>query len=361
MRVLKISVVVLFLLVSSSAVAMYRAASFVVVPVAASTLGLNGSDWHSDLEIMNVDTDAIDVEIVLLPSGGASNKEWYLAMSNALGGRTDDGFGHVDEKLKDIQPGRAVVLEDVVKATWGDDYKGALLIWAYKAGTFLTTTPQGGEPRSIVASSRVYTRTKNVDNANLTQGQNVPGLPWYYYVDPYLKPKGLDHVVFSGITEDASYRSSLGFVNISDPLTTLYVKATLKKADGTVLAEGVDTLEPLAHLQYDKFLDTFFGKATTETVVNGTLTLAVSSWESTGANPKPALMAYVSKIDNLTNDGINREQSYEPVFPWDCVFNGLNCPTPLPTTTPSASRGLGSPAGRAFPYLRPPVPGMLLK
>jgi len=45
--------VLLGLLASSGAFAMFRAADLVIVPVAASIAGLNGSNWTSDIEIMN--------------------------------------------------------------------------------------------------------------------------------------------------------------------------------------------------------------------------------------------------------------------------------------------------------------------
>lgn len=357
MRVLRASLVVAAaVLVSSPAVAVFRAADFVVVPVASSTTGLSSSVWHSDLEIMNVSSDTIDVQVVLLPSGGGANVEWYTDIKNVLGGRAEDGFGHVDTKLKDIPAGRAVVLEDVVTATWGDGLKGALLIWGYKAGTLLTTTPPGGEPRNIVASSRVYAVATNVDAKQLTYGQHVPGLPWYYYIDPNKKTAKLDHVVFTGIREDASYRSSLGLVNISDQLTYVTITMTLKKEDGTVVDELIEYLEPLAHVQYDQFFYSAFGRASTETIANATLTISASSWSSTSATPTPAVMAYVSRIDNLTNDGINKEQVFEPEMPWDCVFNGVGCPTPAPT--PSASSRLGQARQVALQrHLPPPVPG----
>ncbi len=121
--------------------AMFRAADLVIVPVAASTAGLQNAVWKSDVEILNVDTVAVDVSVVLLPSGGGTNIYWYNDIENALGGRESDGFGHIDAKLKDIQPGRAVVLENVVQTVWGDGLKGALLIWACEANTFSTTTP----------------------------------------------------------------------------------------------------------------------------------------------------------------------------------------------------------------------------
>jgi hypothetical protein len=358
MKVLRVLLAVAVVaLVSSSAVAMFRASDLVIIPVAASTTGLNSSDWHTDLEIRNVDVDNIDVEISFLPTGGSNNKDWYQAIANSLGGRASDGFGHVDTKLMEIKPGFAVTLPDVVNTTWGANQKGALLIWAYKAGTLLTTTPAGGTPRQITASSRTYTLSKNADNKSLTYGQDVPGLPWYYYVDPYKATQKLNYVVFTGIEEDASFRSSFGVVNVSDPLTSITVRITLTKEDGTEVGSEDQVFDPLAHVQYDQFLYGLFTQATTVTIANATLTIKAVEWSSTGSNPTPGFMAYVTRIDNLTNAPTYREQAFEPELPWNCIFNGLQCPTPVPTATPSSVIGLGV-RSTAPRHLRPPVPGL---
>lgn len=317
-------VVVLSVVTAAGATAMFRTSDLVVVPVAAATVGLQNSNWRTDVEIMNVDTVPVDVIIIFLPTGNVDNRSWYTTMANAMGGRSDDGFGHIDEKLKEIPAGRAVVLEDIVKTPWGEGEKGALLVFGIKAGTYKTTTPFGGEPRKIQVNSRSYSLSKNAEELPLTFGQSIPGLPWYYYIDPGKKAKGLDHVVFSGIEEDASYRCALGLVNVSDQLTWLYVQAVLKGPDGTVLGDVTDYMQPLAHSQWDKFLYSYFGLAADKTVKGGTLTVTVKGYYSTAANPTPALMAYVSRIDNLTNDPVYLEQRFEPELPWDCVFNG-NC------------------------------------
>ena len=78
------------LLVSSGAFAMFRAASLVVVPTAASTAGLNNSNWRTDVEILNVDTVAVDVEIVMLECCDYDNTAWFADIKNHLragGGR----------------------------------------------------------------------------------------------------------------------------------------------------------------------------------------------------------------------------------------------------------------------------------
>jgi hypothetical protein len=335
-------------LAASGSMAQFRAASLVVVPAAASTAGLNNSSWHTDVDIRNVDTVPIDVEIVLLTSGNYNNYTWYADIANALGGRSDDGFGHIDEALADIAPGRVVTLNDIVKTTWGDGQKGALLIFAYEAGTLMSTDPPGGVPRNVVVTSRTYTLETDSDETPLTYGQEIPGLPWYDYIDPSQKAKGLDHVTFTGIREDADYRSNLGLVNVSDPLTTLGLTVTLAASDGTELKTITTFLEPLAHVQYDQAVRGLFGITTDDapSVVGATITVSVTTWQSTAENQTPALMAYVSRADNHTNDPVYLEQAFDLELPWDCVFNG-NCS--------SAGVSAASLARRRVPPLRPPI------
>ena len=337
MRWLRCGLVAVSLLTAGRGLAMFRAADLVVVPVGAALPGLHDSNWRTDLEIVNVDTEAIDVEIVFLPTGGSSNLAWYLNMDNHLGGRSEDKFGHIDAKLKDIGAGASVVLEDVVRTTWGENLKGALLVFAFKAGSFQSTTPHGGTPKLAVVNSRTYDLGTTADSTPTTYGQGIPGIPWYFYVDPSQQAKGLNLVTFSGFREDASYRTAIGMVNISDPTTVLSVHATLVASDGTQLAEAWETLGPLAHRQWDNAAQSLFGLADGVTVAGATVSVSVASWQSTGAEPTPALIVYGSRVDNTTNDPTYLEQAFEVEFPWDCVFNG-NCTSAKAfTSTPAAA------------------------
>jgi hypothetical protein len=312
------------LLVGPSAVAQFRAADLVVVPVAASLPGLNGSDWHTDVEIYNADTVPIDVEVVFLPSGGIDNSYWYTQISNHLGWSSDPGFGHVDSRLQAIPAGQSVILDDVVTPNWGSNIKGALLFFGSQTGTFTTTTPPGGVPAKLIVHSRTYTLGQTSDNMPTTYGQSIPGLPWYLYVDPFQESNGLNQVVFTGLREDASYRTAVGLVNISDPLTSIGTTLTLNASDGTQLVQRLVFLVPLSHVQYDQAAYSLFGLTTDQTVVGATLTVKVATWQSTAAEPAPALISYVSRIDNTTNDPVYIEQSFTGELNWDCVFNG-NC------------------------------------
>lgn len=326
--------------------ASFRAADFVIVPAAAAAPGLQNATWRTDVEIMNVDDVPVDVMIVFLPTGNINNSFWFTNFAYHLGGRSEDGFTKVDPKLKDIQPGRSVVLENIVEGNWGANTMGALLIWAYKAGSFKQTTPPGGEPRKILVWSRTYNKKTAEDGTVSTYGQSIPGIPWYYYIDPSKQAQGLHKVVFSGIREDASFRTNIGLVNISDRLTSLEVELTLYAADGTKLKDLGIVLNPLAHEQFDQAVKGGLFRLEND-LTFGTLEIAVKAWRSTAAEPTPALLAYVSKVDNATNDAVYLEQAFTKEFPWDCVFNG-NCAS-------RAAQALGVVAPRVRP-LAPPLP-----
>jgi len=336
-------------LASSPASAMFRAADLVVVPTAASTPGLQNSNWRTDLEIMNVDTVPIDVSISLLrccnPTDGVT---WFQDIKNTLGGRTSDGFGHIDNKLADIQPGHAVQIDDVVTANWGSNLKGALLVFAYEAGTLMTTTPPGGNPKLIVVNARTYSLGTDGSGNPTTYGTQVPGLPWHDYIDPGKQSQGFNKVVFTGLREDASYRTAIGLVNISDRLTTLDVSLTLNAGDGTQISQQFVRLYPLVQDQYDQAIINVFGKALTDAINGATLTVEVASYQSGAATPAPALMAYVTRMDNTTNDPVYVEQTFTKEFPWDCIFNGNCTATAASLALPSVPRGTA-------PHLRPPT------
>ncbi len=324
MKLVRLLAVVVVVLAAGTASAGFRAADLVVIPVVAATPGLEGSNWRSDVEILNVDTVAIDVEIVFLPGGGSGNYVWYRNIANHLGGRSADGFGKIDEKLKDIAPGASVLIGDIVRTHWGESTKGALLIFAYEAGTFSTTDPPGGNPKKIIAHSRTYDYKVNEGNEEIAYGQQINGLPWYDYMNPGLDSRDYNKVLLAGIRQDSAYRTAVGLVNISDPLTTVIAELTLKGADGTQLGQESVTMLPLAHRQFDLAVWDFFGVDPLTDVVGATVEVRISLWESQAGNAVPALMAYASRVNNRTNDPVQLEQAWPGELPWDCVYNG-NC------------------------------------
>jgi hypothetical protein len=335
-------------LVCSGAFAMFRVASMVVIPTAASTSGLYGSNWHTDLEIMNVDTVDVDVQIVMLKCCGVSNVVAYENIANSLGGRDSEGFGKVDAQLAGIKPGQAVYLNDVVQYGWGSDVKGSLLVFGYEAGTLTTTKPPGGNPKLIMVNARTYSLGTDASNNPTTFGTQVPGLPWYDYIDPAQTSKGYDHATFTGLTQNDQFRTAVGLINVSDELTTLTIGLSLNAADGTKLAGEIIPLGPLAMVQYDNAIVSLFGQAQADNITGATMTISVISYTTGALNPAPALMAYVTRMDNTTNDPVYIEQAYTKELPWDCVYNG-NC------STTATALGVGT--RQPFqPHLRAPVP-----
>ena len=345
---LVVFVVTLLLLPAATAFAGFRAADLVIIPVAAATPGLEGSNWRSDVEILNVDTVAIDVLIVFLPSGGSSNYLWYSNVENHLSGRASDGFGKIDEKLKDIGPGKSVLIGDIIRTHWGESLKGALLIFAFEANSYTATTPPGGRPKKIIAHSRTYDYKENDAGQEIAYGQQINGLPWYDYMNPTLESKGYNRVVLAGIRQDDDYRTAVGVVNVSDPLTTVYAELILRGADGTELSKRAVVLLPLAHEQFDLAVWDFFGVEATTDVVGATVDVRMQLWESQAGNPVPALMAYASRVNNRTNDPVQLEQTWLSELPWDCVYNG-NC------TGVGAAGATGSMPGAAGPHWRRPL------
>lgn len=336
------------MLICSGALAAFRVADMIVVPTAASTPGLYGSNWHTDLEIMNVDSVDIDVQIVLLKCCGLDNLTWFQDIKNALGGRESEGYGKVEPRLAGIKPGQTVYLSDVVQFGWGDSVKGTLLIFAYEAGTLTTTTPQGGNPKLILVNSRTYSLGTDASNNPSTFGTQVPGVPWYDYIDPAQTTKGLDHAMFTGLTETSQYRTAVGLINVSDRLTTLTVSATLNAADGTEISNQIVTLPPLGMDQYDNAIVSLFGKTAADNITGATLKVSIYLYTTGALIPAPALMAYVTRMDNTTNDPVFIEQAYTKELPWDCVYNG-KCS--------AIATGLGVSAGEGNrSHLRPAVP-----
>ena len=165
------------------------------------------------------------------------------------------------------------------------DTKGALLVFAYEAGTYKTTTPPGGNPKLVIVNSRSYTYGTDAAGNPQTYGQCVPGLPWYYYIDPGKKSRGLDKAVFTGLREDSAYRTAIGLVNISDELTALDVELTLNAQDGTQLAQEFIQMAPLSHEQYDQAIINLFGKVLTDAISGASLSVIVDSYSS-GCSPR---------------------------------------------------------------------------
>ena len=244
-RIRLCAVMMAALLASVSADASFTASDLVFVPVVAHDSGVEGSEWTSDVTITNVESSGINIDVMLtfLPTGPQSNAYLFYSREYWVGGRADEQFGVVDERLANIPPGASVKVEDVVLEYWPDDaavgVSGALVIFAYEAGSLEDDGTR--IPRNMVVNSRTYNLTTHwiedpeaedvgqFIEEEVTYGQDIPGVPWYNLADGGMTSVNGDfsyQILGMGLTTDTNFRYNLGVVNASDRLTEINIRPT---------------------------------------------------------------------------------------------------------------------------------------
>ena len=167
-----------------------KASTSYLIPAVASTDGLFGSRWQSDVEIYNPGVARIHVRFDLIPEPGGAR-----ATSSAF----------------ELPPGTARRFKDLLRSVFGQSGKGAVLI-ASDDGPFL-------------ASSRTYS-----SDGHLSFGQLVPavaaedvltyGSSWFL---PQLR--GTHYGI-------ESFRTNLGVVNLGDTELIINVKIQARLSEG---------------------------------------------------------------------------------------------------------------------------------
>ena len=236
-RRLVTGVVALALLATSPVLAGFGAADLIYIPVASHSPGAVGSQWRTDLYLLNADDVDVDMAIAYLPSGNISNSVVFSTRDTWLGGREDDSFGYVNEALADIPPNGTVVLSDIIGDYWldalGSNGNGSLVVFVYEAGSL---EPDGTRVDALgIANARIYNDStvwiEDPDNEGefierpAEYGQTMPGVPWYNLADGGAVGDDYDlsFEVLTGGAEGNGRRYNVGMVNASDPLTILSV------------------------------------------------------------------------------------------------------------------------------------------
>ncbi len=278
--------------------ALFRAGDIVFILAAANVEGANNTYWNTDVWVTNPNAADLYLTIEYLPSGQAGNAVNRIYLN----------------WLNPIKPQETLYIPNIL-ANQFPTYLGFGAIILY--GEFID-----GTAANLLAQSRTYTPMDTTDLSKGNYGQSVPGTPWYYYVDPeYASDKydahwiiGLDQAPLSATDK---YRSNVGFINGSQS-TTLNLKLDLYDGTGAKVGEKlVEALGPLAHMQVNGILDTYFG------ISEGTnYALKVTISSSTPANPTfpPALFVYGSKASNGTGDPTYLEATYSVPLPYACVW-----------------------------------------
>jgi len=231
-----------------------------IVPAAAHTAGMEGSNWISDVFVRHD------------PGGEIALLEVSLITSADLPKRTGEKYVFL------IQPGQTLALGDVIGEYFPDHELGALNFRAWDEGGLVDVT----------VGSRTWTQSNGGAG---TFGQAIAGLPRRY---------GSDAVAVPGLTGTPSFRSNLGIVNPSTNLRETFSVEILDPG-GQAQATFTRTLDPLSHLQINDLID--------ETGLEGEgFTAIVSLLETENLFLKPSdswdpiFIAYGSVVDNETND-----------------------------------------------------------
>lgn len=332
--------VIAFVAVSFTAVfagASFQAAELIYVPAVAQTEGVLDSEWLTDLTVTNVDDVAIDVAMIYLPSGLQSNAGRFIDRTTWLGGREEEGFGYIDERLADIPPNGTVVLRDVVGAHWleqsGLNGLGAMVVFVYEAGTL--EDDGTNVPALAVVNARIFNQTfawrpdpegHGFLREPTSYGQTIPGVAWYNLADPAAVSEETDFsfMVLTGGEENADYRFNLGVLNGSDPQTSITITLQAFQSDGEPYVNddgdplvAVQTVPPLAHLQWFRVFSSLWGIDVAE---ESMIKVSFLGWASSSPDPVPAFIAYGSVIDDASNDPTTIMGSFAFPFDVQCMF-----------------------------------------
>ena len=188
---------VMILIASSASAARW------VIPAAAHAVGSGGTNWRTDLRIVNSDATVAAVRLYLLPAA------------------TDNGGLDRSTDLT-VPAGGQLKIADVLESRFSFAGTAALLVESDSDG--------------LVVTSRTYNLAPGG-----TYGQFIPGVS----TRRALQPGETGHLV--GLAKSDDLRSNLGFAGVSTTPAT--VSVTLVDRDGRELGFGTFALPPFGQHQ----------------------------------------------------------------------------------------------------------------
>lgn len=237
------------------------------IPAAARGQGKAGSFWLTDLVVMNLGEEPVEVEIQWLERD-ADNTE-------------ADGVEYT------IDGGATLTLEDVVLSVFGhEEAYGAIHIEVVDEAEeeVAAAAAEAGDDPEIVAHARVYSR-----NGSRTVGQGLEGFTSAAIVSA--EGEATTHVI--GATDDERFRSNWYGQNTAEEEAEVLVE--LLDDEGEVVAAGEYTLAPLAPALHPL-------SELGDELGSGTVRFTVTAGEG---------IFGVSKVDRLTNDPTTLESHWE--------------------------------------------------
>jgi hypothetical protein len=238
-----------------------------IIPAVAHADGINSS-FESDVRVTNSGATLQKYQLTFTPSG-------------------DSGITQGKQTTLDVEPGRTVALDDVLKTWFGAGSSATGATGTLEVRPLNTTSSSvsaaqalGSLPNFVTfAASRTFNTT-----ANGTFGQFIPGIPYANFIG-----KSATTLSLQQIAQSAKFRTNLGIVEGSgDPAQVLI---SVFGDNGGKLTEFTHDLKGGQHVQLNGILAT---KGLTN-VSDGRVEVKVVS--ATGK-----VTAYASVIDNATND-----------------------------------------------------------
>lgn len=243
-----------FLLLASSAAARELTGAY-MIPAAANKAGKGGTDWHTDLTLVNPHNSPLPIVLYFLPSD------------------TDNSHG-VPAVTFTLRARQTLNLWDVLGAHGFDvrGQTGALLVAA-------DAEQPGFSCRETSCDFVVFSRTYTLGPLPGEFGQGLPGFPLDF---------GLDWSVLAYVPQlfnDADFRTNLGVASVTDGWVLLGVD--LQLPNGEVVHRDTLWVPPFGHKQWS---------------LNRTVAGATAVFYLLGGSEQAMLFPYASVVNERTGD-----------------------------------------------------------
>ena len=239
-----------------------------IFPAVGHAAGANDSLFESDVRLANLSARTMKYDLYFTPSG-------------------TNGTESSQSTTIEVSPNETVALDDVVANVFGDGTTGSAIgmlevrpvATSQSSGDFFgSVTTSAVRQLQTAASSRTYNFTPNG-----TFGQFIPAIPFAQFV-------GRGSVLsLQQVAQSSQFRANFGFLEASGNAAELVVR--VYDTAGTLLTSIPLSLRPMEHRQINGLL-----------AANGITSLADGRVEVEVVGGDGRVSAYVSEVDNATND-----------------------------------------------------------
>ncbi len=244
-----------------------------IFPVVGHAAGANDSLFESDIRVTNLTAQTMKYQVKFTPSG-------------------TDGTVTGSSSNIQIEPNQTVALDDIVSSLFGtgttSSATGMLEVRPLTAstsstGSLFSTVASGLKPLSTAASSRTYNFTPTG-----TFGQFIPAVRFDEFVGKAVS--GASTILsLQQVAQSSAYRANFGFAEGAGQPADLLVR--VYDTTSALLATIPVSLQAGEHKQINGMLS-----------ANGINDLANGRVEVEVVNGNGKVTAYVSEVDNRTND-----------------------------------------------------------